>query len=240
MVLLLALGCKKKPGEGGKAEIKGRIIADYYCDDTGELLETAPIAGQRIYISYGESSNFDDDTRTSSTGEYAFKFMYPGEYTITVLSECGACPAGTESKIRNVSVGKRDRDVDVGTIKISDYSGRACPDNPYRGFAEVRGKLVGIFIDENNGDTLSVEPFQDERIYIAFKGEMAAFDNVRAGADGSFLFTRIPTGEFEVFAYSECPVCPSRVKPEFLRFSIVKVAEKLNIGELRIIEYRGR
>jgi hypothetical protein len=236
----LTVGCKKKPGEGGKAEIKGKIIADFYCDDTGELLETAAAPDRRVYISYGDNTVFDDDVRTSGTGEFSFKFLNPGNYTISVISECGTCPKGVETLKKVISVAKKEKDIDAGTINIKDYSGRACPANPYRGFAEVRGMLQGIFIDENNGDTIAIAPFPDERVYISVKGEKAYFENVRAGADGSFLFTRIPKGDFEIYAYSECPICPSRVKPEYISVSVTAPDEKVKAGTLQIIEYRGR
>jgi hypothetical protein len=240
MVLLFFTACKKDEGEGGKAEINGKLVGRYFCDNTGELLETSAAIGQRVYITYGESTVFDDDVRTSGTGEFSFKFLQPGDYTITALSECVGCPSGTEVVKKSVTIGKKDRDVTAGTLTVDDYSSRACPSNPYRGEATAKGLLRAIYIDRNNGDTVKIEPLPNERVYIALSTEKTHFEDVRSSADGTFRFTRLPIGDFQVYAYSECLICLSEVEAKFLPFSITTATEVAAVGTLTVVVYTSR
>ncbi len=120
MILLLATGCSKEPGEGGRAEIRG-VVQEQRYNSSSPTGNPYPVAEQRVYIIYGDGVYADDDTRTGPNGEFRFSWLRKGDYRIYVISECNSCPSGTEGIYRNVEVTGRKDVVNVGTITIRNY-----------------------------------------------------------------------------------------------------------------------
>ncbi|HRF79484.1 MAG TPA: lipoprotein [Flavobacteriales bacterium] len=123
-VLALLAGCNKEPGEGGKAEIRGRVIEQRYSLSGNPIGDPYAVIGENVYIVYGETTEGvfpDDNVDTGPNGEFRFPWLRKGEYTIFVRSECRDCSGGTKAVIRSASIGDAKEVVDLGIIPIENY-----------------------------------------------------------------------------------------------------------------------
>jgi hypothetical protein len=120
LLALLATGCSKEPGEGGKAEIRGVVHEQRY-NSSSPVGEPYPKAEQRVYIVYGNGTYPDDDTRTGPNGEFRFPWLRKGQYRIYVISECSTCPSGEEAVFKDVEISGRREVVNMGTLLIRNY-----------------------------------------------------------------------------------------------------------------------
>lgn len=78
--------CTKDPGVGGNATITGKVYAHHYNSSFSVLLSTYYVPDTYVYIVYGEDINYGSRIKTNYDGEYAFEFLYPGDYTIYTYS----------------------------------------------------------------------------------------------------------------------------------------------------------
>ncbi|MBK8657349.1 MAG: carboxypeptidase regulatory-like domain-containing protein [Bacteroidetes bacterium] len=110
--LTLFFACKKEPGTGGLATIKGRVYA-YDVNDFGNKLDSGYYGGVRVYISYGDNTGVDDDVRTDFEGRYEFRWLQPGSYKVWVLSDCNTCTLLQTQDLELVNVNKKREEVQV-------------------------------------------------------------------------------------------------------------------------------
>ncbi|MEX1191962.1 MAG: hypothetical protein WEA99_08310 [Brumimicrobium sp.] len=125
--LLLALtimffGCKKIEGEGGSAEIVGKVYFQDV-DNNGNLVgDKYPAHDERVYIIYGaEGSYHNDDYRSSYDGSYRFEFLTKGTYQIFAYQECNTCPSGDEAVIKTVTVDSKKSSTKVPDIILDNF-----------------------------------------------------------------------------------------------------------------------
>mgnify|MGYP003598174557 CR=1 FL=1 len=111
-LLVWLSACKKEPGTGGLATIRGRVYA-YDVNDFGNRLDSGYYGGVRVYISYGDHAGVDDDVRTDFEGKYEFKWLQPGSYKVWVLSDCNTCPLLQTQDLQIVNVHKKREEVQV-------------------------------------------------------------------------------------------------------------------------------
>ena len=88
LVLLMALwACKKLPGEGGTASIRGKIwVEDWnvaFTIKNGEYVGT----DQDVYIIYGDNISYGDKIKTNYNGEFEFKYLRKGKYRVYLYSK---------------------------------------------------------------------------------------------------------------------------------------------------------
>jgi hypothetical protein len=91
--LIVALGllfnlnaCKKPPGPGGKATVKGKVYAYDFDNTQRYMLSKGYSPDERVYISYGSNNAINDDVRTSVDGSFEFRFLNKGHYKVFVNS----------------------------------------------------------------------------------------------------------------------------------------------------------
>lgn len=89
--LILALAftaCKKDPGTGGAGTISGTIAKEVriVLTNPATSLYTVPAADVDVYIVYGEHVSPDDKVVTDYNGEFEFRNLRKGKYTIYVYS----------------------------------------------------------------------------------------------------------------------------------------------------------
>lgn len=236
---LIIAGCNKEPGPGGKATIKGNIYSNNYCEESGTLQGQTGATGQRVYISYGGGQQYDDDVRAGSNGYFEFKFMNPGTYRLSVLSECLSCPGGTEEVSTKIEVGKNDKDVTVGRMDMNTIANRFCSGPGSGGVAAATGQLNVIYIDRGTLDTLGTGPRINERVFLIYGTGSTHSDDMRSSTDGSYLFSELRPGNYRVFAYSECDLCPEGVNPEFVDFSVAESDSLVTIPTLTVLELKN-
>jgi hypothetical protein len=86
LLSILIISCKKEPGPGGLASIKGKVYA--YDFTTGKTLVAEGYMGDlRIYIATADDSVQFDDIRTSYNGSYEFNSLRKGKYKIWVFAK---------------------------------------------------------------------------------------------------------------------------------------------------------
>jgi hypothetical protein len=117
--LLLLGSCAKEAGEGGSSSIKGRIFG-YDINTSGVVTDSAAVQDTRVFISYGDNTTVDDDTWSSYTGEYVFRGLQKGKYTIFVYSQCDTCPFNQEVKKQVVEITEKNQEVIAPDIVIFD------------------------------------------------------------------------------------------------------------------------
>ena len=116
-------GCKKEEGIGGKAEIRGKVYAVEYDNNTGNPTgDEYYVPEARVYIVYGDHEFYDDDTRTGPDGLYKFSWLRKGSYTIFVYSECPTCNGEFEVVSKTVEVKDKKDVVDVPTLNIEVWN----------------------------------------------------------------------------------------------------------------------
>lgn len=109
--------CKKLAGEGGLATIKGKVYVKDY-DINGFLIGEGYGADEDVYISYGDHTTVDNDTKTSYTGEYIFNNLQKGKYTIFVYTDCDTCALGTRANKIEVEITSRTEIVELEDLLL--------------------------------------------------------------------------------------------------------------------------
>ena len=76
--------------DDGSSSVKGRLMVQKY---VGEFPIGDPYVSQEqeVYIVYGNEEVYFDRMDTGFDGEFQFKDLIKGEYTLYALSECGTC-----------------------------------------------------------------------------------------------------------------------------------------------------
>lgn len=122
MSVVLLSACSKEPGEGGKALIKGTILRQDINNNTGQPTgDPYPAQEYKVYIIYGDGTFYDDDVDTGPAGEYEFRWMRKGSYTIFAYSECPTCDGGQEAKKVTVEVSDKKEELQVPTITVANW-----------------------------------------------------------------------------------------------------------------------
>lgn len=126
LLALVCTTCKKEPGEGGTAEIRGYVVRQDINNDTGQPQGTPyPYPETRVYIIYGDHDFYDDDVRTGPDGLYVFRWLRKGDYKVYTFGECNkdfaGCPSGEVQVLRSVSVGSNGEVVDVPTMVADNW-----------------------------------------------------------------------------------------------------------------------
>ena len=119
--LLLLSACTKEPGVGGKNTITGVIIKEEYTEAGNDFVTSYPALEERVYIIYGDNAVFADETRTNYDGSFRFDYLYKGDYSIFVYSECLACPGGVEPIFIDIELEQRKEIFETDTIYVKKF-----------------------------------------------------------------------------------------------------------------------
>jgi len=92
MALLAINSCKKPPGEGGFASISGRLYVKKYDETFTVKVSEYYMAGETIYIIYGDGTEVGNTVKTSYDGSYVFNFLRKGKYKVYALSKDSTKP----------------------------------------------------------------------------------------------------------------------------------------------------
>ena len=117
--IFLVSACKKVEGEGGTSTITGKIMVNKK-NSSGSTIATYEAQNYDVYIIYGEGTVHDDKTETSYDGNFEFKFLEKGNYTIYTYEKCTSCASGDQVVLKTIEVTKAKETVDIGTIEVVD------------------------------------------------------------------------------------------------------------------------
>jgi len=127
--LTLLYACKKEPGEGGKAEIHGRIMEQRYLN-ASQLPsgDPYPLLDQNVYIIYGDTTGGaypDDNVDSGPDGKFRFQWMRKGSYLVYAISDCHTsdtlCRGGKKTIFIPVEIGDRKGVVEIGDLTIEKW-----------------------------------------------------------------------------------------------------------------------
>lgn len=121
---LIFAACKKPPGPGGKATIKGRIYAkDFNTAAYGPPIAEYYSAGETVYICYGTDQTAGNSVKTGTDGSFEFLYLRAGHYKVFATSRDTSIHVAGANKVDPVSVEvdiTSNRQVfDVGTLTIN-------------------------------------------------------------------------------------------------------------------------
>lgn len=88
IIALAFASCEKDPGEGGAGTISGNISKEVRVVLTNPATElyTVPAADLEVYIVYGEHVSPDDKVVTDYNGDFEFRNLRKGKYTVYAYS----------------------------------------------------------------------------------------------------------------------------------------------------------
>ncbi len=128
IIFIFIISCKKPPGPGGNSSIKGKVIMYLYDASTNTFSKKYPAADVDVYIIYGNETSYGDRIRTDYEGDFEFKYLRKGNYTIYVYSTDTVAYKGPPANpkapkipiVKSVTISKNKQTVDAGEIIIAD------------------------------------------------------------------------------------------------------------------------
>lgn len=125
-VLLSLAACRKFPGEGGQASIEGsvRIENRLVLTNPSTVFDTVPGADEEVFLVYGDHISPDDRLWTDYEGNFRFRNLRKGSYTLYVYSKDTTGNPGENNLrmpiIREIEVTERKEEIDLGDLFIYD------------------------------------------------------------------------------------------------------------------------
>lgn len=127
-LLLFIIGCKKPEGKGGNSSIKGKVTLRKYNPSNQTFSLIYPAKDVDVYIIYGNDISYGDRIRTDYEGDFEFKYLRKGKYTIYVYSVDTIVykgpPANPKAEeiavIKQVTITKNKQTVDAGEFIIAN------------------------------------------------------------------------------------------------------------------------
>jgi hypothetical protein len=125
LLLTGAYSCKKEPGEGGSATIKGSIKIQNYNQVTHATIGQPYYAGREdVYIIYGDGTTYHDKIETSFDGSFAFRFLRTGKYKVYVYSDIVPAPASgaeEEAVIFDIDITDKKGTYEIPVTTVKKY-----------------------------------------------------------------------------------------------------------------------
>ncbi|RYZ55892.1 MAG: hypothetical protein EOP49_01855 [Sphingobacteriales bacterium] len=103
------------------------------------------------------------------------------------------------------------------------------------GLASIKGKVFATDVTAS-GTERDSNYIGDHRVYISVSGNSSHFDDVRTSYDGTYKFSSLRKGSYDVWTFGECDTCVWTQKKVML--TGVEISEKkqeVELPDLRII-----
>lgn len=111
------LSCKKGPGEGGRASIKGKIYTVNYNSSFTVPQDSGYLGGQKVYIIYGDETAVGDNQDSNSEGAFEFTFLRKGKYKVYVFTKTNANHIDS-AVVKEVEITDKKQIVELPDFKI--------------------------------------------------------------------------------------------------------------------------
>ncbi len=197
--LLFFVACEKDEGMGGKSEIKGTV---YYLltDHNGNVVSKEQAKDERVYIIYGDDDFYGNDVRSYYDGSYCFQHLQKGSYHIYAYEDCSNCESDLSPVMVTAEISKNKETATAPDIELTKYI------DIQDGYASISGKII---VKEYNGigQLLDTYPGAEVRTYIKYNQDSIYFEDMRTDANGMYSFNNLITGDYTIFAYSDCINC---------------------------------
>jgi hypothetical protein len=189
--------CKKDSGEGGTAQIKGKVLAGNYFSPNVVPTEEDAVTNERVYIIYGNGNAVNDDVRTSYDGSFNFRFLRKGIYQVFTYSLNPALPNTSETVFsKTIEITKKDQTIDIGNWIIY----KEADDD---GSSTIVGKVYAKKYNSTFTSLLSEYYAPDEDVYIIYGDNTSYNERIRSSFDGTFEFKNLRKGLYKIFVYSD-------------------------------------
>lgn len=89
IVAVTVVACEKDPGTGGAGTVSGSISKEFrvVLTNPATALYTVPAADIEVYIVYGDHLSPDDKVMTDYNGNFEFRNLRKGKYTVYTYSK---------------------------------------------------------------------------------------------------------------------------------------------------------
>jgi hypothetical protein len=120
VVIFLFSNCEKVEGVGGNSSISGRVIYKVYNSNFTTFRGAVPAKDEDVFILYGNSQGVSNRERTDFEGDFIFRYLYPGKYTIFLYGKDSTRTAldGLEVVMFEVDL-KKNQKLDLGEIFLN-------------------------------------------------------------------------------------------------------------------------
>jgi hypothetical protein len=121
---MLFNSCKKTAGQGGNAQITGKIwVQDWDDPYFTYILHEYPGANVTVNLYFEDDLSPGATEKTNDQGEFQFKFLRKGNYKVSVYSKIKQDPLNVNSpKVEAIesklTLNKRKEISDIGTLTI--------------------------------------------------------------------------------------------------------------------------
>jgi hypothetical protein len=124
--IILSSSCKKGPGEGGRATIKGKIWVRKHDPATYDVVDNYAGADDDVYIIYGDETTYGGHQKTDYQGDFEFNYLRKGNYKIYVYSDDSAKIVGPPVNtlapkaviVKDITISDKKQVEDVGIITV--------------------------------------------------------------------------------------------------------------------------
>ena len=118
--VLLSMSCKKQEGKGGDASISGSIAVKHYNSTFTEFISEYPGKDTYVYLIYGDDISYGQRIKTNFEGQFEFKYLYKGNYTVYLYSLDSTLTSadGSVAVVREVNIADRKEHIDLGMIQV--------------------------------------------------------------------------------------------------------------------------
>lgn len=118
----LIFSCKKEEGEGGMATIKGNIWVRDWDKNFNLMMYEYPGLDEDVFIVYGDKVGYGDKLSTDLNGNFEFKYLRKGTYTIYALSD--TLPSANASYIQypvavKIEISEKKQVIDIGKLTVN-------------------------------------------------------------------------------------------------------------------------
>jgi hypothetical protein len=86
-MLVIFAACKKGPGTGGRATLKGKVYAVNLANGLFTFKDSGYVADEKVYLCYGDENAIGDNQTTSFDGSFRFDYLRTGKYKVWVVSK---------------------------------------------------------------------------------------------------------------------------------------------------------
>lgn len=117
VILLLVNACKKTPGQGGNAQIKGTFWVRQYDPFFTIVTGRYPAVNQTVYLFFGDDVSPGTSVNTNSQGDFQFNYLRKGKYRVVAYSRQYRATSSTPASYAveaSVNLSKRKEIKDVG------------------------------------------------------------------------------------------------------------------------------
>ncbi len=117
--LLILAACTKQAGFGGNASIKGNVHAQHFNSTFTALLSEYNAADYNVFIIPDGYVSPEKKIATNYEGDFEFRYLYPGKYTIYAYSKDSVILGGQPVAVKTeVEITKNDQIMTVDTLVI--------------------------------------------------------------------------------------------------------------------------